>query len=273
MCGRYTLDVHLNALLAALKQVPEEIQCIGEITLPRYNIAPTDVRPRHPPVIRTAPVLYLRDQQARLEALIWRLIPRWSHGQLTNYSTINAKQETITSSKMYQGPWLDGQRCLVPTTGVIEWQATGNGPKQPYLISLNAEQSKQTQSSVFCMAGIWEASSHSNGRTEYSFSILTTTPNDSFLPIHDRMPVILAPEQYTDWLHTTPEHALAMCQPYPKPMQVTAIGRAVNNPNASGPELLQPLQQNTKDSTAGRTAQPETGKEEIQQGGNMSLFD
>jgi putative SOS response-associated peptidase YedK len=250
MCGRYALDLSLQDLFSAFQFGPEVLELIGpEPQLPFYNRAPSDVKPGRPPVVRSAPVIHQRIGHAALEEMTWRLIPRWSRGQFTSYSTINAKAETITESRMYQGPWFDQQRCLIPCTGVIEWQARDGKTKQPYHIGLaNHEHSPhdKAQPSPFAMAGLWEASECRNGRIEYSFTILTTTPNECFAPLHHRMPVIIEPAQYQRWLETDARDAWQLCQPSSLPMQAYPIGRGVNNPAADAPELLALLDPNAE---------------------------
>lgn len=232
MCGRYSLDLSLEQLLSFFKNLHLNV---GEIApLPRQNIAPSDIRPHALPVIRRAPIIYRQEQQNDLEEWTWRLIPRWNHGQFAHYNTINAKSETLLDSKMYHGPWLDGQRCLVPATGVIEWQTASHGPKRPQLL-------KPAGEACFAMGGIWEHSLTRSGHTVHSFAILTTEPNESFAQVHDRMPVVIAPEDYTLWLEGSVDEAMSLCQTYTKAFQSQLIGRAINNPEASGSDLLRPL--------------------------------
>jgi putative SOS response-associated peptidase YedK len=249
MCGRYALDLSLQDLFSAFQFGPDLLDLIGpEPKLPFYNQAPSDIKPQRPPVVRQAPVIHLREGHPALELLTWRLIPRWSRGQFTSYSTINAKSETITESRMYQGPWFDNQRCLIPCTGVIEWQQREGRAKQPHQICVEDHQASSqdralpetasARSIPFAMAGLWEASECRNGHTEYSFTILTTQPNDCFAPLHHRMPVIIPPTQYERWLHTNADDAWQLCQPSSLPMRAYPIGRGVNNPAADGPELL-----------------------------------
>lgn len=230
MCGRYAIDADIEALIAAFHIAPDRIGPIG--ALPRYNQSPTDIRPGAPPVVRTAPVIRQVEQDRRLDELIWRFIPRWSHGDFARYSTINAKSETVHQSGMYKAAWHDSQRCLVPVTGVIEWQVQEHGPKQPYHLQME-------KGGIFALAGLWEHSVHKNGHCEESFTILTTEANHSFAPIHARMPVIIHPYNYEDWLNCDPETAKAYCLPYEQqPMKAMPIGRGINNPHADSPELL-----------------------------------
>ncbi|GAB4184146.1 MAG: SOS response-associated peptidase [Wenzhouxiangellaceae bacterium] len=231
MCGRYTLIAEIDYLIEMFQLPPETTL---EHDAPRYNQAPSDAQPGRPPVERRAPVVRRMDKQNRLDELIWRLIPRWSKGQFVRYNTINAKSETVAEKGMFKAPWSQSMRCLIPASGIIEWQTLPVGPKQPYHITLDDRE-------CFAMGGVWEASTTASGNTVYSFAILTTAANDTFSDIHPRMPVIIAPDDYQRWLQTDPDDAATLCQPYTaQSMVASAISRGVNNPHANDARLLEP---------------------------------
>jgi len=239
MCGRYTLESDIEHLVAAFKLVPDQAHG-AHVSLPRYNQAPTDLRPHAPPIVRRAPLVRLHEGQPHLEEMVGRRIPRWNHGEFARYNTINAKSETVDDSRMYQGPWRDSQRCLIPATGIVEWQAIPGRSKQAFHIQL-------TDHRLFAMAGLWEVSNRRNGHKEYSFTILTTEANAAFAPVHGRMPVIIDPTDYDEWLRGSPEQAAGLCRPYTtRAMQATAIGRGINNPSANAPDLLRAIELNAE---------------------------
>ena len=105
------------------------------------------------------------------------------------YSTINARAETVTSSPTFREE-MKRRRCLVPATGFYEWQKIGNKPKQPWTIELlNGE--------IFALAGLWDRwKDRATGSVLETYTIITTDPNELVQPMHDRMPVILSPSDY-----------------------------------------------------------------------------
>jgi putative SOS response-associated peptidase YedK len=145
---------------------------------PRYNIAPTqDVA-----VVRLNPSTEKRE----LSMLRWGLIPFWAEDPKVGYSTINARAETVATKPSFREAFKK-RRCLVVADGFYEWQRT-DGQKQPYLIHLK-------DNSPFAFAGLWERWRKGEQAIE-SCSIIVTEPNAVLEPIHDRMPVILSPEDY-----------------------------------------------------------------------------
>ncbi len=89
------------------------------------------------------------------------------------------------------------RRCLVPASGFYEWVKGGDGGKQPHFIQFS-------DARIFAFAGLWERWSKSEHGPLDTFTILTTTPNDLMAGLHDRMPVILPPASYAEWLEPRP---------------------------------------------------------------------
>jgi putative SOS response-associated peptidase YedK len=149
---------------------------------PRYNIAPTQ------------PVLAARASTkggVELALFYWGLVPHWSKGPDSRFSMINARAETVHEKPAYRDPFRY-RRCLIPTEGFYEWKA-GAGGKQPHFLYLPERKS-------FAMAGLWEHWQDAHGNELESCAIIVTKANSSVAPVHDRMPVILEPEQYAAWL-------------------------------------------------------------------------
>jgi putative SOS response-associated peptidase YedK len=151
-------------------------------TGPRYNIAPT----------QSVPILRTGDDNARTWAEArWGLIPSWAKDQRMGARMINARAETVASKPVFRSA-LTRRRCLVPTTGFFEWRRTGSR-KQPYFICF-------VDRRPFAFAGLWELWKSDRSQWIESFTIITTEPNEVVRPLHDRMPVIVAPEDYTEWI-------------------------------------------------------------------------
>lgn len=179
MCGRFTLTASPEQL-AALFELPQE-----PVVVPRYNIAPTQ------PVA----VVRLQPQTAQREWALtyWGLIPSWSKDPSIGARMINARSETVTEKPAFRAAF-KRRRCLVPTTGFYEWKKVGKG-KQPYYITT-------PDRSPFAIAGLWEYWEGADGSALESCTLLTTSANGLMSPLHDRMPVIVEPADYAQWLGT-----------------------------------------------------------------------
>lgn len=178
MCGRYRLSRR--------KQLVEEyFDCPSDEQewAPRYNIAPT----RPVPVIRQHPKEPIR----RLSLMKWGLIPSWAKDSSGSASMINARSETASTKPAFRDA-LKSRRCLIPADGFYEWVRTAK-PKQPYCFEVN-------DGELFAFAGLWDRWKDPSGNWIRTCAILTTTPNAVTSAVHDRMPVILDPNNYELWL-------------------------------------------------------------------------
>jgi putative SOS response-associated peptidase YedK len=130
------------------------------------------------------------------------------------------------------------RRCLIPATGFYEWrQLEGSRQKQPYFIGLQDEL-------LFAFAGLYERWESPDGDILNTCTIITTTANSSIEPIHERMPVMLAPQDYARWLDrfSTIDSLQALLDPYPADrMQVYPVSSLVNSPKNDRPECQQPI--------------------------------
>jgi putative SOS response-associated peptidase YedK len=178
MCGRYRLSRR--------KQIIEEhfdTAHWDDDWSPRYNIAPT----QPVPVIRQHPKEPIR----QLSNMRWGLIPFWSQSPVIAASTINARSETAATKPAFRDP-LRFRRCLIPADGFYEWKRAGTA-KQPFCFEIN-------DGELFAFAGLWDGWRNAEGQWIKSCSILTTIPNSVTRVVHDRMPVILHPDNYDLWL-------------------------------------------------------------------------
>jgi putative SOS response-associated peptidase YedK len=208
VCGRFSLATLPNTLARqfGVADVP---------TLPaRYNIAPSQ------------DIAAVRQGTGGRECTLlhWGLVPAWSKEPKTRYSTINARAETVAAKPAYRDAFRH-RRCLIPATGFYEWQQQGD-TRVPYYICMQ-------DGGLFAFAGLWEHWQQGD-RTLDSCTIIVTTANRLMAPIHARMPVILAPPQYADWLdpgNTNREHLQSLLAPWTAtPMEAWPVSRLVNNP-------------------------------------------
>ena len=175
MCGRYTLAKPATTIKKHFD--PVTIKCEHS---ERYNIAPG----------QNTPVVMLRDNQRELRAMRWGFVPPWSKNIKTAKILINARSEIVHQKPTFKNSF-QTHRCLIPADGFIEWKVEGR-KKVPHYIFLKPR-------SIFAFAGIWTKWDKTPSSV-YSYSILTTQANTTLAPIHERMPVILEPENYKLWL-------------------------------------------------------------------------
>jgi len=223
MCGRFALTVGPAELKDAFPDFNFPMQFN-----PRYNIAPTQ------------PVLVIpNDGTGLADFYVWGLIPSWAKDSTIGNRMINARAETLAEKPSYRGP-LKYHRCIIPATGFFEWQAqTAGKPKIPHLIRLKSGQ-------PFVFAGLWEDWHSPDGSNIKSCTIITTQPNELMAPIHNRMPVILPPDAYAQWLDNSPHQAadlLPLLASYPaEEMVAYPISTLVNSPFNDRPEILDPVE-------------------------------
>jgi putative SOS response-associated peptidase YedK len=162
---------------------------------PRYNIAPT----QPVPVIRQDSKEPVRE----LSLMRWGLIPHWSKDGSGAVGMINARSETAVTKPAFRDA-LKSRRCLIPADGFYEWLRTGK-TKQPYCFEVNGGE-------LFALAGLWDRWKDPSGNWVKTCSILTTTPNAVTSAVHDRMPVILDPDNYDLWLDPGMQNAAAVSE-------------------------------------------------------------
>ncbi len=222
MCGRYTLTADGGAITEIFK-VTEAVELS-----PRYNVAPTQ---------EVAVVGRNHEGGRTLGTMRWGLIPSWAKDPSIGSRLINARSETVAEKPAFRASFKK-RRCLVVADGFYEWKKMGGG-KQPYYIGLKGHP-------PFAIAGLWDRwRDQESGETLRSCTLLTTGPNALMETIHNRMPVILHPEDYDRWLD--PEfhdrEALESCLgPYEADaMEAYPVSTLVNNVRNDRPECIQAL--------------------------------
>lgn len=220
MCGRYALRSPLARLLRAFGATSDL-----ELT-PRYNVAPT----------QAVPVVREREGARRIEQVRWGLVPRWSKAVNEGPLLLNARAETAADKPAFRDA-LRRRRCLVPADGFYEWEKQGRA-KLPLFFHPPGEED------VLGLAGLWERWRGPEGQRLESCTILTTAANALVAPYHDRMPVVIAPEDYARWLDPTlqePESVTDLLAPPPEGALVaTPLEPFVNDVRRDGPECLAP---------------------------------
>jgi len=221
MCGRFTLTVSPEELQAAFPNfhIPGDIP-------PSYNIAPSQPIP-----------VVVNDGDNKLDFYRWGLIPSWTKAEnFGKFTLINARSETIAEKASFKSSFRR-RRCLILTDGFFEWSKSTSGKsKTPYYFT-------HKDQSPFAFAGIWDLWNSPEGDSLRSACIITTTPNAIVKPIHDRMPVILPPEKYSEWLKPEegqPEDFQSLLTSYPADLlQAYPVSTFVNSPKNNSPQCIQ----------------------------------
>ena len=209
MCGRFTLTAPPEAVKTFFGA--EEAHAAP----PRYNIAPTQ------------PILIAREDQPGVRRLVlarWGLIPGWVKDPATVSLMFNARAETAADKPSFRGA-MRHKRCLIPASGFYEWQKRKGGKSQPFLL-------QPPGGGLVAFAGLWEDWSAPDGGVMETATILTTAANAALAPIHDRMPAVIAPEDFAAWLDTrtvTAAEAAKLLRPAPDAtFEAVPVGDRVN---------------------------------------------
>jgi len=221
MCGRFTLTVDPAELQDAFADFKFPAQFA-----PRFNIAPSQ------------PILAIpNDGKAKADFFVWGLIPSWAKDPAIANRLINARGETLSEKPAFRGAY-KYKRCLILANGFYEWKSQpGTKTRTPHFIHLKS-------GAVFAFAGLWDEWHSSAGSTLRSCTIVTTSPNDLMSKIHDRMPVILQPSDYAEWLDAAsraPASLAHLIRPFPADlMEAYPVSPLVNSPANDRPDCLVP---------------------------------
>lgn len=222
MCGRFAQQRPASELAELFAAAP-----LGEDAQPRFNVAPTS----------SALVVVERDDRRAIMSYRWGLIPHWAESPKIAARTFNARSETLAASPMFRDSFRR-RRCLVPVDAFYEWQRHERA-HQPYVV-------RRRDGAPLALAGLWSGwRDPETDEVHRTFTIVTTAANELIAPLHDRMPAILTPDEWARWLEPTaidPAELLGLLVPAdPDPLEVYAVGRAVNDVRNDGPDLLRPV--------------------------------
>ncbi|KIL37557.1 hypothetical protein SD71_02775 [Cohnella kolymensis] len=178
MCGRYTIVVSIEELmLRYMSDMPT-----NRYHTPRYNVAP----------MQNVTAIVHDGQNNRIGQLRWGLVPSWASDDKIGSKMINARSETLLEKASFKN-LIQRKRAIVPADGFYEWKQHG-GKKQPMRITMK-------DGSIFSMAALYDTWTSPDGGKLSTCTIITTRPNSLMEDIHDRMPVILRPEDEALWLN------------------------------------------------------------------------
>jgi putative SOS response-associated peptidase YedK len=225
MCGRARLSSDVSEIKVEFRIPPDRPTPNFP---PSWNVAPTDQLP----IVRFNP----KDRQRSLDMMRWGLVPYWAKDIKVGFSNINAKAEGIETKPAFRKAF-ERRRCLVPVDNFYEWKKTAAG-KQPFALAL-------ADRGIMALAGLWENWRSPAGEWVRSFAIVTTVPNELCAEIHNRMPVILAPDTWPAWLGEQPAdeaHLKALLAPYPSDdMMRWPVSPRVGNVKNNDSSLIDPI--------------------------------
>ncbi|MGD8188515.1 SOS response-associated peptidase [Brevibacillus ginsengisoli] len=218
MCGRYTLVTDHETMMKRffINGVPIDLH-------PRYNIAPGQMIPS-----------IIQDKGTRrIGQLRWGLVPAWTKDDKLGYKMMNAKAETIEEKPAFRNLFAR-KRCIIPADGFYEWKQTKHG-KQPMRMTLKNQ-------GLFAFAGLYDTWIRPDGEKIHSCTIITTEPNRIVADIHERMPVILRPEDEGIWLDREeydPKLLRSLLVPYDaNEMEAYPVSAKVGNVRYDQPECI-----------------------------------
>jgi putative SOS response-associated peptidase YedK len=247
MCGRYTLVSNPEAIRALFRYA-------GQPNFPaRYNISPTQ------------PIAVVRMFEGRREfaLLRWGLIPAWVKDPRSLSLLFNARGESVLQKPAFASA-MRYRRCLIPFDGFYEWKQVGKR-KQPYYI-------RARHGGPMAFAGLWESWMGPNGEEMETAAIVTTMANSQLAPLHRRMPVILPPDAFEQWLDhrkVDAETAAALIAPASEDLlEVYPVSDEVNRAANDSAALIEPAEEEV----AMETPAPRRPVKAKKDDGQASLF-
>lgn len=223
MCGRYA-STRSAADLAALFEVEDLTE--GDL-VPDYNVAPTDPAP----IVRVS-----AERGAVLSVARWGFLPTWARDAREAARMINARSETIAGSRAF-GAAFAQRRCLVPADGWYEWRSESGADRRPNLPAKRPYFMTRPDRVVF--GGVWSRWGL-GADSRITFSIITLPAIGELATVHDRMPMVIEPHRWTDWLQGTDSGAQLTppSSEYCAGFEIRPISTAVGDVRKDGPELV-----------------------------------
>jgi len=221
MCGRY-LIISTPETIRAFFRYPEQPNFP-----PRYNVAPT----------QPVPIVRLLENERHFALVRWGLIPAWVKDPRTFSLLINARGDSVNEKPAFRNA-MKRRRCLIPADGFYEWMERG-GRRWPYVV-------RSKDGGPIAFAGLWESWMGPGGEEMETAAIVTTQASRDIAHIHDRMPVIVAPDAFDFWLdcrNVDAVSAAAVIAPaLPGMLDTYEISNAVNHAANDSPALLEPFE-------------------------------
>lgn len=237
MCGRFVSARKRAELLEEFAVERDAVPAGRDPENTDYNVAPTK---------QIYAVLH-REEERQLRLLRWGLVPSWAKSASGGARLINARSETVAVKPSFRSAFAR-RRCLIPADGYYEWQAAhGKEPKKPFYIH-------RTDQGILAFAGLYELWRDESLPEDHekawlwTATIITTTATDELGEIHDRTPMVIPPEGWTEWLdpgNRDKELLQATMRPATESpgggLTWRPVATTVNSVRNNGPQLIEPL--------------------------------
>ncbi|WP_085878305.1 SOS response-associated peptidase [Roseisalinus antarcticus] len=221
MCGRMAITLPHEAMAQIFDAVPSN----DLPPVPDYNVCPT---------VQVHSVTSDGGVR-RLRSMRWGLLPKWYKAPTDGPLLINARAETIAEKPAFRAAARE-RRCLIPASGFYEWTKDADGVRYPWYIT-------RADRAPLVMAGVWQEWQQQDERLA-TCAVVTTGANDTLGRIHTRMPVVLEPESWPLWLGEAGHGAARLMRAAEEDVLVChRVDRAVNSNRASGPQLIEPVEE------------------------------
>lgn len=219
MCGRFAITLPDDAMAQLFDASPAN----DMPPVPRFNVCPTQ------PVA----AVVSRDGARHLGPMRWGLVPRWYKHPSDGPLLFNARSETLATKPAFAEA-ARRRRCLIPASGFYEWTKEGEA-RLPWFI-------RRADGAAMVFAGVWQAWMGPEGARIATCAIVTCTATGTMAALHDRVPVILEPQDWALWLGEKGHGAARLMHPLPEgTLRAHRVGVEVNSNRAEGSELIEPL--------------------------------
>jgi len=220
MCGRFAITLPDDAMVNLFDAAPAN----DLPPVPRFNICPTQ------PVA----AVVSHDGLRRYGPMRWGFLPRWYKTPTDGPLLFNARAETIAEKPAFSDA-ARRRRCLIPATGFYEWTKEGDD-RLPWFIT-------RSDGAPMVFAGVWQAWNGPEGSRVASAAIVTTAAVGGMKDLHDRVPVILEPEDWPLWLGEAGHGAARLMAPMKDgDLSFKRVSTKVNSNRSEGPELIEPIE-------------------------------
>lgn len=222
MCGRFAITLPDDAMARLFAAAPAN----DLPSVPNFNVCPTT----------QIHVVFSEDGTRRLSPMRWGFIPHWYKAPNDGPLLINARAETIAEKPAFRAA-CRARRCLIPADGFYEWHRPEGGEKQPWFITPSG-------AGPMVMAGIWQDWEAEGARLRTCAIVTTEATQGQMAQVHHRVPVMLGADQWGKWLGEEGHGAATlMREPDAGDLSMVKVSRAVNSNRATGPELIEPIEE------------------------------
>ena len=219
MCGRLAVTLPTEAMAQLFTASPAN----NLPAVPNFNVCPTD----------QVHVVRANDGSRALVSMRWGFVPRWYKELNGGPLLINARAETIAEKPAFRDACRE-RRCLIPASGFYEWTKGAEGTRYPWYIT-------RVDGGPIVLAGIWQEWEHDGARIS-TCAVVTTGANKAMSAIHHRMPVLVRADDFSLWLGESGKGAATLMRAAGEDeLQFHRVARTVNSNRASGPELIEPF--------------------------------